>query len=176
MSQENLKAYFEELEDSDFKKKFRQYLEIYEESLNIYPASIRYHHNYTGGLLDHTLEVLEISLEIADLIEKRGFSIDREALIISAICHDFGKFEEYTWDKRQKRWTHAFQRNRMDHALFPILDFMDKMKYPFPRKAALIILSHAGGWSGTSVFPDFIESAILHAADLISSRLGEEYE
>ena len=159
------------ISDPELREHVKSYFEIYWEDFEIYPASLRFHHCYDGGLLDHTVEVVEISLKIADFLTKLGLKIDRDALIVAGLLHDFGKLEEYVFDERQKKWIHRFQRDRMDHSLFPILDFMEKTKYPLPKKICLIILGHMGGWSRTSVYPDFLESAILHAADLISSRM-----
>ena len=166
-----LQSFLDQISDQELRRKVSEYIEIYEDDLLIYPASLRFHHNYDGGLLDHTVEVVEISLKIADFLSKLGLKIDRDALVVAGLLHDFGKLEEYVFDERQKKWTHSFQRDRMDHSLFPILDFMEKTNYPLPKKICLIILGHMGGWSRTSVYPDFLESAILHAADLISSRL-----
>lgn len=56
------------------------------------PASVYWHCNWIGGLLEHTLNVLEICDSISILYPK----LDRDLLLTSAILHDIGKVEEYT--------------------------------------------------------------------------------
>lgn len=60
------------------------------------PASLNYHHNYSGGLFDHTVEVAEIvsTLPLQTQIEK-------ELAITGAIFHDIGKVKSI--DSRMKR-------------------------------------------------------------------------
>lgn len=60
------------------------------------PASLNYHHNYSGGLLSHTVEVAEIvsTLPLQTQIEK-------DLAITGAILHDIGKVKSL--DARMKR-------------------------------------------------------------------------
>ena len=54
------------------------------------PGGIEIHHNWIGGLLDHTLEVLDYAL-----LSSRQFSkLDKDLLITGALLHDIGKLEE----------------------------------------------------------------------------------
>lgn len=50
------------------------------------PASLNYHHNYAGGLLQHSLEVAQIC---AGLPLKSQY--DRDVLVTAALLHDIGK-------------------------------------------------------------------------------------
>lgn len=60
------------------------------------PASLNHHHNYAGGLLEHTVEVGEIvsTLPLQTQIEK-------DLAITAAILHDIGKVK--SMDSRMKR-------------------------------------------------------------------------
>ncbi len=55
------------------------------------------HHNNTVG--EHSLGVAEDSLIIADALEKIGIHVDRDALVRSSLCHDWGmlgRHEKYS--------------------------------------------------------------------------------
>lgn len=50
------------------------------------PASLRHHHNYSGGLLEHSVDVAE------RMIKDGSFSnSERDVAILSALIHDIGK-------------------------------------------------------------------------------------
>jgi len=57
------------------------------------PASLRYHHNYRGGLFEHSVECAEIVASIPHLSEKQ-----REVGILAALFHDIGKIKTMTPD------------------------------------------------------------------------------
>ncbi len=49
------------------------------------------HHNYLGGLLEHTLSVTQLCLKVAD---HYGDMINKDLLVCYAILHDIGKIRE----------------------------------------------------------------------------------
>ncbi len=49
------------------------------------------HHNYMGGLLEHTLSVTQLCLKVA---EHYGKMINKDLLVCYAILHDIGKVKE----------------------------------------------------------------------------------
>lgn len=60
------------------------------------PASLNYHHNYKGGLLEHSVETAEIA---ASLPLRTQF--DRDVLITAALLHDIGKAKTLTHTMRR---------------------------------------------------------------------------
>ncbi len=62
---------------------------------NPVPASITHHNPREGGLLDHSLRVSRIALEI-------GSPLDKKALVLAALLHDIGKIRLYRKEKVQK--------------------------------------------------------------------------
>src|SRR5690606_8647752 len=60
------------------------------------PAAIRHHHAYLQGLLEHSLEVAEIAVALAAKQPYAGL-IDRDMVVVGALCHDVGKTETYEW-------------------------------------------------------------------------------
>jgi 3'-5' exoribonuclease len=51
------------------------------------------HHAYLGGLLEHTVAVASMALELCTLHPR----LDRDLLLSAAIVHDFGKTREFTY-------------------------------------------------------------------------------
>jgi len=57
------------------------------------PCSRAGHHAYLGGLLEHTVSVATMALEVCQLHPK----LDIDLLLSAAIVHDLGKTREYTY-------------------------------------------------------------------------------
>ena len=66
------------------------------------PASTRFHGNYEGGLLEHSMKVYEI---LKEKVEKSTFPIEvaPESLIIIALLHDICKVNFYKVDYRNAK-------------------------------------------------------------------------
>ncbi len=59
------------------------------------------HHAYLGGLLEHTVAVTSMALELCALYPR----LDRDLLISAAIVHDLGKTGEFTYGAEIERST-----------------------------------------------------------------------
>jgi 3'-5' exoribonuclease len=57
------------------------------------------HHAYLGGLLEHTVAVATLSLELCTLHPR----LDRDLLLSAAIVHDLGKTREFTYGAEIER-------------------------------------------------------------------------
>ncbi len=67
----------------------------YEKEFKNAPAAKLMHHNYIGGLLEHTFECLKFS-EI--ILTNCSNKLDRDNVYAACILHDFGKIFEYNVD------------------------------------------------------------------------------
>lgn len=69
------------------------------------PASTRFHGNYEGGLLHHSLLVLEFALTNLNWAVKYKPEMEdlRESIIICSLFHDVCKVNQYTWG--EEKWT-----------------------------------------------------------------------
>lgn len=56
------------------------------------PCSTKYHGAKEGGLLEHSLNVLECAEKLNEAL---GANIDRESLILVCLLHDLGKMGDY---------------------------------------------------------------------------------
>lgn len=59
------------------------------------PAAVRLHHAYLGGLLEHTLTLMQIADKICPLYSK----INRDIVLMGLFLHDLGKTRELFYDK-----------------------------------------------------------------------------
>ena len=69
------------------------------------PASTRFHGNYDGGLLEHSLHVVEFALTNFNYLLKYKPDIInlKESVIIAALFHDVCKVNQYIWG--EEKWT-----------------------------------------------------------------------
>jgi 3'-5' exoribonuclease len=58
------------------------------------PSAKIHHHNYLGGLLEHTVEVLLICKKACEIFPQ----LDQDLLYTGAILHDIGKLKSYDYD------------------------------------------------------------------------------
>lgn len=142
------------------------------------PAAKRHHHNYKGGLLVHTNEVIEICKTIATIYE----DINQDLLITGAILHDIGKIESYDYETEKIEMTtegvmleHLFIGGCMIKEHMNDLNISEKTKIDLLH----LILSHHGdvelGW-GSSVNPRTPEAIALHQADDMSAKITKSLE
>ena len=59
----------------------------------------RRHHAYLGGLLEHTVAVATMALELCTLHPR----LDRDLLLSAALVHDLGKTREFTYGAEIER-------------------------------------------------------------------------
>lgn len=139
------------------------------------PAAKKIHHNYSGGLLEHTVTVAEMCLQ-ACLIYK---NLNQDLLITGAVLHDAGKMQEYAVKVTPEYTvagrlighiamgseliTQTIAHIRAEGEDFPVeLEWMLKH----------MILSHHGSLEfGSPVKPLFPEAMVLHMMDDFDARM-----
>jgi 3'-5' exoribonuclease len=134
------------------------------------PASKFHHHNYVGGLAEHTFAVTFICTHLAKLYTK----MDRELLLAAAIIHDCGKTRTYIHETTIEI---TAQGSLIDHKVLGLKMVEEKMSgiKGFPEELAMklyhMILSHHG--EKGDVKPQFPEAEALYMADYLDSRVQE---
>lgn len=149
-------------------------LKLLEESrLFTWPAAITHHHNYAGGLLEHTLEVLEYAEHIAEAFPE----VNMDVLRAAALWHDVGKVIEYT--KITDGWERPREAQSNLHIVSSSLSFLyhaDSVPVRSELREAVrhCVLAHHGPvkeW-GSPEAPATLEALILHQADVLSAHYG----
>lgn len=144
------------------------------------PAAKRIHHNYLGGLLEHSLEVAELVETVARFApEVAGRDFHRDLAVAGALLHDIGKLREY----RSRPVIDLTDEGKLlGHTVLGCQMLREKLERlgeagPSPELALHLehlILTHHGEleW-GAPVQPHTVEAAALHYADLLSGRVKQ---
>ncbi len=145
--------------------------EVFISKFKLIPASMMYHQNCIGGLLEHTLNVVEI----CETIYRIYPTLDRDLLIAGALLHDVGKaFEleistviDVTEDGMLRGHTIIGEEFVMEK-IKNIKDFPEVLRL----KIAHIILSHHGELEfGAVKKPQLPEAVALHYADYCDAKV-----
>lgn len=137
------------------------------------PASEKHHHNYEGGLLGHTTDLL-CRLRPYFTLEH----IDQDVLITAAIWHDYHKIYEYNWhhdDVLERFVISKLPYTRLiGHIVGGYSEFVrvaaaHELNTTTTAKIGHCILSHHGRqeW-GSPVEPQTDEAFLLHTMDMRS--------
>ena len=153
--------------------------EIIREKFINAPAAKVHHHNYRGGLIVHTNEVISICKNLCLIYEK----LNKDLLLTAAILHDIGKIETYDLDENNlisinhkgKMLDHIYIGANMIEQICERLDIKNETKIQLVH----MILSHHGekelGW-GSTVDPLTPEAMALHYADDISAKITKSLD
>ena len=136
------------------------------------PASKNFHHNYIGGLLEHTLFVCQMSLRVTEQYP----NLDKDLMITGAFLHDIGKVREFRFDT----WIEYSDEGRLLGHLVQGITMVDEKLAGiknFPNDMAIrlkhIILSHHGEYEfGSSKRPKFLEAFAIHIIDDLDAKIN----
>ncbi|MCF7912346.1 MAG: HD domain-containing protein [Candidatus Cloacimonetes bacterium] len=152
---ELLKSIFE---DKEFLAKFAQA-----------PAAKSWHHNYLGGLLEHTIAVANLCEFAA-----HSYNVDRDLLLTGALIHDLGKVQEYTAPPAIN-FTDAGRL--IGHIIIADQIICEKAATinNFPAELLMklrhLVLSHHGEFEkGSARLPQILEAVILHHSDNLDAQ------
>lgn len=98
--QENRKTKFKELLRSTHREGMENIITMLEEvGFFKAPASTKFHLNYEGGLLEHSLNVCELALELREVMIRKKDDLQQalpvESVTIAALLHDVCKADIY---------------------------------------------------------------------------------
>lgn len=114
------------------------------------PASTRFHGAYEGGLLEHTMHVLERALEKYDTPNTFWYDIcrrekySRENIIVSALCHDLCKIYFYIVEYKNKKiysenGTKQDAQGRYDWESVPCYTIDDRLPLGHGEKSVMLV-------------------------------------
>ena len=137
------------------------------------PAAKGIHHNYIGGLLEHSLFILRTISALLPVYAHMGFN--RDMLVVGAIVHDLGKIYEYTYTKiiditpMGRLLGHIYlSANMVDQAASSIEGFPEELKLQLLH----MILGHHGQLEfGSPKLPMTKEAIFLHMLDDLDAKL-----
>lgn len=147
--------------DSEFVRKFKTA-----------PAAKRMHHNYIGGLLEHTLSMAIL----IDRIAGHYSGVDMDMLLTGAVLHDIGKTREIGFDYRIE---YTDEGRLLNHIVIGIsmLDAKLAQVPDFPADQAnllkhMIVSHHGYREFGSPEPPKTIEAVLLNYIDEIDAKVN----
>ncbi len=158
-----------QIKEEKLRESIKQFLKKHQEFFEA-PAAVIHHHNYKGGLLEHTVQTVEIALAIAILFNLKD-RINMDVLIAGAILHDIGKINCYEYNQRNIDITELFLKH--EHIIQGVKIVTQYVRSKKIDNILHIIASHHNfkEW-GSPIKPNCIEAWIVHYADNISGKIG----
>jgi 3'-5' exoribonuclease len=148
------------LNDGDFLKRFQTC-----------PAGIKLHHAYVGGLLEHTVTMMEIAEKLLPFYP----GTDRDLTLIGLFLHDIGKTRELSY---ARAFGYTDEGQLLGHVVIGAEMLTEKASQlpGFPRdllvKVKHLVLSHHGTLEhGSPKVPMTAEAVLLHSIDLMDTRM-----
>ena len=139
------------------------------------PAAKRVHHNYMGGLLEHSVTVARLCRHIGQVYPV----LNQDLLLTGALLHDLGKIAEY---KMKVIPEYTVSGRMLGHIVLGhemLTEQINKMREEtgyFPEDLEImlkhLVLSHHGSLEYASpVIPLFPEALVLHMMDNLDAKV-----
>ncbi len=148
-------------EDESFVKRFK-----------MAPASKWLHHNYLGGLLEHTLSLVQLVLK--NVSHYNGLNLD--LLLTASILHDLGKVDELSY---HRSFDYSDEGRLLGHIILGLERVEDNIRQlpGFPKDLSTLLkhllLSHHGQYIwGSPKRPMTLEAVMLHYLDDMDAKMS----
>lgn len=158
----------DEMTNNSEKSKLRKLLRDYKDNFMTSPASTKYHHNFEGGLLIHTAEVVDIACKLYDLYGK-DMHHSKDTVISLATLHDLSKTKTYEPSMGDAPYAYTDWGRSMEHDVWVIAE-AKKYGIEMGYDKMMAMLQTHGGWSKIRN-PMYSLGALLHCADMISTYM-----
>lgn len=141
------------------------------------PAGVKNHHAYKGGLLEHTLTIMEMADKVAALYPV----INRDLLLTGAFVHDISKVDEIKFDVEI---TYSDEGQMLGHLVMGVEKLNEKiaeseklsgepMSDSLKMQLKHLIISHHGEYEfGSPKLPMTLEAIALHHLDCMDSKIA----
>jgi 3'-5' exoribonuclease len=139
------------------------------------PAAVQLHHAYLGGLLEHTLSLLQLAEAMLPLLP----GLNRDLILLGLFVHDLGKCAELTW---RKGFAYTDDGQLVGHIARGVMwlerkaELCAKAGHELPRPALMvlehIILSHHGRPEfGAAKLPATPEALFVSMLDNLDAKM-----
>ena len=140
------------------------------------PAGVKLHHATVGGLLEHSVTMMEIADRLAAFYP----GVDRDLVLIGAFLHDVGKTRELAY---ARAFGYTDEGQLIGHISIGLEIVQDKLRAaaellgePFPRELAVrvkhMVVSHHGSLDyGSPKVPMTPEAMLLNLIDTLDTRM-----
>jgi 3'-5' exoribonuclease len=139
------------------------------------PAAKKIHHNYIGGLLEHSVSVARLCKHVSQVYP----ALNQDLLVTGALLHDLGKIAEYQMKIIPE---YTVSGRMMGHIVLGSEMLGEKIRSlrnsmgEFPEELEImlkhLVLSHHGSLEFASpVVPLFPEALVLHMMDNLDAKM-----
>ena len=135
-------------------------------------AGMKLHHAYLGGLLQHSVDVTELAVAMADTIGK----VDKDLITAGALLHDIGKVKEISAGMGFPYTTEGRLLGHITMSVLMVREAALELKLPTTSLQQLehVILSHHGDQEKGSPMACAIKEAfIVHYADEVNAIMNQ---
>ncbi len=166
-------AFVNKIQDKRLVEFITSLLFEHEKEFKVTPAAKLMHHNYIGGLLQHTFECLDIS---ENVLTKCNNKINPDIVYAACILHDFGKIFEYNIDLETGliEYNEEFRKDWRTHSQW---GFSICMNNGFKEVAKMIAAHHGRTDWGALIDLDEKDAEpymyIIHHVDDLSAKFGK---
>ena len=137
-----------------------------------YPAASRIHHNWLGGLSEHSLSMAQMAEEVC----KHYPQLNHDLLIAGALIHDVGKTAEMSGPITTEYTLEGKLEGHISIANGWLSEVAEKVGIEGEEEAVLLhhmILSHHGHHEyGSPVLPQVQEAEVLYLIDNLDARMN----
>jgi 3'-5' exoribonuclease len=136
------------------------------------PAAQSIHHAWKGGLLEHTLSVMQLCERLCDHYPH----VDRDLVLAGAFFHDYGKIDELAYEDT----VGYTDEGRLVGHLVMCCQWLreragelDGFPKPLLDQLVHIVVSHHGELEyGSPRRPQTLEALLVHSADVLDARVS----
>jgi len=166
-----LEAHIGSIKNKECREIVTAIMEVYGKKVYEYPAAVSVHHEYSSGLLHHTVSMADIAKMLAEYYK----DVDKDILISGVILHDIGKTIEF---EGPVVFHYSLEGKLIGHISIMagiIKETADKLgiKGETPILLEHIVLSHHGEYEfGSPVLPLTKEAILLNLIDNIDSKMA----
>ena len=131
------------------------------------PASIRQHHNYPGGFVEHTLALYELCMSLSRIVQRiYKCKVDTDLVICGVLLHDI--FKPATYIQREEGvYRRSALAERVDHLT---LASAELIRRGFPLDAIHVVTASHGQYG--PIGPMTIEALVCHLGDYAEAKLN----
>jgi 3'-5' exoribonuclease len=152
--------------------------DLYIDQFSRAPAGVKLHHAYPGGLLEHTLQMMELAVRVAELYPV----LNRDLLLFGAFLHDAGKTRELALASEMY---YTDEGQLLGHSYLGTEILNEKIREaeklsgePFDAETAMLLkhllISHHGEYQNQAAkLPMTLEAQTLHFIDSLDSKMAE---
>ena len=168
--EEELAATIKKIKDVDYALITKTLIEQHYDAFITYPAAVRNHHEYTSGLIFHTLSMIKVAEALMPLYPK----INTSLIYAGILLHDLGKTIEFTGAVIPKYSTEGKLIGHLQFMASKIYALGENLKIDREKVMLLqhLVLAHHGKPEFGSAIPPLTKEALfVHMVDDFDAKM-----